>query len=100
VGAYGIREPDAACPLVSIEEIDAALVPGLAWDRRGGRMGRGAGYYDRLLGSPGWRGFVCGLFLAAQEFDRLLMEPWDVRLDAVVTEAEVLRFPEGQSTGP
>jgi 5-formyltetrahydrofolate cyclo-ligase len=91
-GAYGIREPDeAACPLVGTEEIDAALVPGLAWDRAGGRLGRGAGYYDRLLASPAWRGFVCGLFFAAQEADAVPADPWDVPLDAAVTERGVWR---------
>jgi 5-formyltetrahydrofolate cyclo-ligase len=89
IGLYGIREPHSDCPLVRLEEIDAALVPGLAWDRSGGRLGRGAGYYDRLLGDPGWRGFICGLFFAAQEFDALPMSPLDVRLDAVVTEKGV-----------
>jgi 5-formyltetrahydrofolate cyclo-ligase len=89
-GQFGIREPDAACPIVSVEEIEAALIPGLAWDRRGGRLGRGAGYYDRLLGAPEWRGFACGLFFAAQEAESIPMDAWDVRLDAVVTEREVL----------
>jgi 5-formyltetrahydrofolate cyclo-ligase len=67
--------------------VDAALVPGLAWDRDGRRLGRGAGYYDRLLASPGWRAFRCGVFFAGQEVARVPVEAWDVRLDAVVTEA-------------
>lgn len=91
-GAYGIREPDAdACPLVTTDEIDVALVPGLAWDRTGGRLGRGAGYYDRLFAVPAWRGFRCGLFFAAQELAALPADPWDVPLHAVVTEREVWR---------
>lgn len=91
-GAYGIREPDVGtCPLVSTDEIDVALVPGLAWDRGGGRLGRGAGYYDRLFAAPAWRGFRCGLFFAAQEFDALPADPWDVPLHAAVTEREVWR---------
>jgi 5-formyltetrahydrofolate cyclo-ligase len=91
-GLYGIREPDIGCPVVRLEEIDAALLPGLAWDRRVGRLGRGAGYYDRLLGNAGWRGFACGLFFAAQEFDEVPMDRFDARLDAVVTEKEVVSF--------
>ncbi|HEU0080255.1 MAG TPA: 5-formyltetrahydrofolate cyclo-ligase [Longimicrobiaceae bacterium] len=91
-GAYGIREPDVeACPLVDVGAVDAALVPGLGWDRAGGRIGRGAGYYDRLFADPGWRGFRCGLFFAAQEAAEVPMDPWDARLDAVVTEREVWR---------
>lgn len=91
-GAHGIREPRESCPMVRLEEIDAALVPGLAWDRAGGRLGRGAGYYDRLFASPEWRGFRCGLFFAAQEVGDIPVDPWDVPLDAVVTEEGVLRI--------
>ena len=91
-GAYGIREPDVeVCPLVRVDQVDAALVPGLGWDRAGGRIGRGAGYYDRLFADPGWRGFRCGLFFAAQEADTVPTDPWDAPLDAVVTEREVWR---------
>jgi 5-formyltetrahydrofolate cyclo-ligase len=91
-GSYGIREPDVErCPEVAESAIDAALVPGLAWDRRGSRLGRGAGYYDRLFGRAEWRGFRCGIFFAFQELGDLPAEPWDLPLDAVVTEREVWR---------
>ena len=91
-GQYGIREPDPErCPAVPLSEVDAALVPGLAWDRRGGRLGRGAGYYDRLFADPAWRAFRCGIFFAFQEVDAIPAESWDVPLQAVVTEREVWR---------
>ena len=91
-GAYGIAEPDPArCAPAAVEQIDAALIPGLAWDRRGGRLGRGGGFYDRLLALPEWRAFRCGLFFAAQEVDLVPIDQWDVPLDAVVTEGEVWR---------
>jgi 5-formyltetrahydrofolate cyclo-ligase len=91
-GSYGIREPDAArCPAVAEASIDAALVPGLAWDRGGNRLGRGAGYYDRLFGNAAWRGFRCGIFFALQELDAIPADPWDLPLDAVVTDREVWR---------
>jgi 5-formyltetrahydrofolate cyclo-ligase len=87
IGAYGIREPDPErSARVPAEMVDAVLVPGLAWDWRGGRLGRGAGYYDRLFALPQWRGFRCGVFFAAQEFPRVPTDPWDVPLQAVVTE--------------
>lgn len=91
-GSYGIREPDVArCPEVAESSIDAALVPGLAWDRSGNRLGRGAGYYDRLFGNAAWRGFRCGIFFSLQEVDSIPTQPWDLPLDAVVTDAEVWR---------
>lgn len=91
-GRYGIREPDPACaPEAGVAEVEVALVPGLAWDRRGQRLGRGAGYYDRLFALPDWSGWRCGLFFAAREVPRVPADPWDVPLDAVVTEREVWR---------
>jgi 5-formyltetrahydrofolate cyclo-ligase len=91
-GRFGIREPDpTSCGAVDPSAPDAALIPGLGWDRRGRRLGRGAGYYDRLLGVPAWRAFRCGLFLAVQEVERIPEDPWDVPLDAVVTGGGVVR---------
>jgi 5-formyltetrahydrofolate cyclo-ligase len=92
IGAYGIREPDPErCARVPIEAVDAVLVPGLAWDRRGGRLGRGAGYYDRLFTLPEWRGFRCGVFYSTQEVPSVPTDPWDVPLQAVVTEGGIVR---------
>ena len=91
VGAYGIREPAAHCATIDVEAIDIAFLPGLAWDRTGHRLGRGAGYYDRLLGDRRWRAFRCGLFFAIQEVADIPSDPWDAVMDAVVTEHETLR---------
>jgi 5-formyltetrahydrofolate cyclo-ligase len=88
-GSYGIREPHLACPVLALRDVDAILVPGLAWDRKGGRLGRGAGYYDRLFADPDCRAFRCGLFFAAQEIDALPLDPWDVPIDAIVTETGI-----------
>ncbi len=100
-GRYGLREPVAGCRAVTLQEVDVVLLPGLGWDRFGGRLGRGAGFYDRLLAEPGWGGFRCGLFFAAQEFPRIPVDPWDVPLHAVVTEEEVWRLSAGEgSTAP
>ncbi|HEV7589131.1 MAG TPA: 5-formyltetrahydrofolate cyclo-ligase [Longimicrobium sp.] len=95
-GSYGIREPDVErCPEVAEASIDVALVPGLAWDRRGSRLGRGAGYYDRLFGNAAWRGFRCGIFFSLQEVESVPAEPWDLPLNGVVTEQEVWRVGGG-----
>jgi 5-formyltetrahydrofolate cyclo-ligase len=73
-----------------------ALIPGLAWDRNGNRLGRGGGYYDRLLAGEEWRAFRCGIFLSVQKLTTIPHDPWDSPLDAVVTEAEIVRFAHRQ----
>ncbi|MGH7458268.1 MAG: 5-formyltetrahydrofolate cyclo-ligase [Longimicrobiaceae bacterium] len=90
-GRFGIREPDGGCLEVGPDEVDLAVVPGLAWDRLGRRLGRGGGFYDRLLAGEAWRGVRCGLFFADQEVERVPSDPWDVPLDLIVTEKEVVR---------
>lgn len=92
-GRYGILEPAETCVAVAVRDIDAALVPGLAWDRTGQRLGRGAGYYDRLFARSDWRATRCGIFFALQEVPALPTDSWDAPLDAVVTEHEAIRFP-------
>lgn len=66
------------------------LVPLLAFDRRGGRLGHGAGYYDRTLpGLPG--AFAMGVAFACQEVPEVPTDAHDARLDAIATEAGVIR---------
>jgi 5-formyltetrahydrofolate cyclo-ligase len=69
---------------------DFLLVPLLAFDRTGGRLGYGAGYYDRTLaGLPGRPALGCAF--AAQEVDSVPVGPYDRRLDAVATERGIIR---------
>lgn len=91
-GSFGIREPAPACRLTAPDEVDVALLPGLAWDRSGTRLGRGAGYYDRLLADPRFRAHRAGLFFAVQEFPTLPSDPWDQPIHSVVTEKEIVNF--------
>ncbi len=88
----GVGEPDIAWPVVDPGAVDLALVPGLAFDARGGRLGQGGGYYDRLLA-----GFAqtrrgadlprsVGVAWAFQLVPEVPAEPHDVRVDAVLTE--------------
>lgn len=85
---FGIWEPSVACPLLSKENIDLALVPSLCYDRNGGRLGFGGGYYDRWLGDfPGLRVGLCREHILR---DALPLEEHDLRVDLVVTERECL----------
>lgn len=74
---------------------DVVLAPLLAFDRQGGRLGYGMGYYDRTLDhlrAQGRRPLVIGIAFAAQEVDEVPTGPTDIPLDGVVTERALLRF--------
>lgn len=85
----GIREPVATLAGVPYGEIDLVLVPGVAFDSRGGRIGRGAGFYDRFLSLV--RAVKVGVCLDAQVVDEVPMGEGDVRLDWVVTPTRVFQ---------
>jgi len=86
-GPLHVREPDPArCPLVDVAEIDCAFIPGLAFDNRGHRLGRGGGYYDSFLARLGGRIPCLGLMFACQRVDSVPHEAHDQKLSAVLTE--------------
>jgi 5-formyltetrahydrofolate cyclo-ligase len=89
-GTLGIPEPRTDCPEVEPGVVDWALVPGLAFDAQGYRVGRGAGHYDRLLptlrpDAPRW-----ALILDCQWVEDLPVEPHDVPVDGVVSPAKAI----------
>jgi 5-formyltetrahydrofolate cyclo-ligase len=90
-GGMGVPEPRASCPAVDPSAVDAVVVPGVAFDPSGGRLGYGGGYYDRLL--PLLRP---GVPRIAAAFDEQVVElvpcgPRDERVDVVVTPTRTLR---------
>ena len=94
-GPFGIPEPTTTTTFPLIAH-DALLVPLVAFDADGNRLGQGGGYYDRALATrPGRRPLVIGVAHAFQEVARVPTEPWDVRLDAIVTEDGVRDFAPG-----
>ncbi|WP_448587509.1 5-formyltetrahydrofolate cyclo-ligase [Thermocrinis sp.] len=82
-GTFCILEP-VECEGVQPEELDLALVPGVAFDRKGCRLGMGKGYYDRTLGRV--RAFKVGVAFSFQVFEEIPCDPWDQGVDAVITE--------------
>ena len=82
---WGMLEPGTDCPPVTPEEIDLVLVPGLAFDRSGGRLGQGGGFYDRWL--TGFSGVTAGLCRDLLLLDRVPREAHDRAVDLVVTES-------------
>jgi 5-formyltetrahydrofolate cyclo-ligase len=97
-GVLGILEPHAALSEVAPGSVDWALVPGVAFDERGYRLGRGAGHYDRLL--PQMRpDCVCwALCLSCQLVPRLPVEAHDIPLDGVASPDRTIRG-VGRSSG-
>lgn len=78
--------------------VDLVVIPGLAFDRIGGRIGHGGGYYDRILaGMAMQKAFKVGLALECQMVDRVPMNARDIRMDAVVTERAVYRRKNGHA---
>lgn len=93
-GAWGIPEPrSAATSLATLAAIDVMIIPGLAYDRQGGRLGYGSGFYDRFLERYDVMGlphpFKLGVCYETQLQDELPMEQHDLRVDRMITEEGV-----------
>lgn len=85
-GVWGIREPDPRrCEVIAPTAIDWMLLPGLAFDRHGGRLGYGGGFYDRLLPQLPPLKRVAAAF-QCQIVDAVPRGPHDVSMDLVITE--------------
>ncbi len=96
-GALNIPAPPASAPLMAPGDIDVAVVPGLAFDKKGYRLGRGGGYYDRYL--PGTAAFTVGLCRECCLERELPAEDHDVRVDCVVTEKKIARLTQSPAMG-
>jgi 5-formyltetrahydrofolate cyclo-ligase len=87
IGSYGILEPNSASPQLVPHDVDLILVPSVAIDRYGYRLGYGGGYYDRLRADPLWRKIpTIGIAFDFAYREALPIDPWDLPLDAVCTE--------------
>ena len=85
-GSYGILEPKPETEIFPPEKIDLILVPGLAFDEMGRRLGRGKGYYDRfLLRTKGKTMGICRCLVP-----EVPVEDHDIRMDAVATEHKII----------
>ena len=82
-GQFGIREPAGHCIAVPPNRLDLILVPGVAFDVHGRRLGRGKGFYDQLLVSV--RGTTCGVAFDEQIVEAVPVEPHDVHLNCILT---------------
>ena len=83
-GAFGILEPTKRLPLVLVDEIDLFLCPGLGFDTRGGRLGRGKGFYDAALSEARSDAVLLGICFEFQMVDEVAMEDHDIRMHGVI----------------
>lgn len=93
LGPFGLQEPDG--PPVELEHVGLVLVPLLAFDSEGNRIGSGKGFYDRFFAANPVlkrRAVVMGVAFEAQRVEDLPTEPHDYRLDTVVTEGGITTF--------
>ena len=83
---FGIGEPTGPV-YTDLESIELIIVPGVAFDRKGNRMGRGRGFYDRLLKTTP-KALKIGVAYDFQMLDSIPVEPFDVKMDRIITEQQ------------
>ena len=88
-GSFGVLEPQGD-PWTATDRIDLLVVPGVAFDRQGWRLGYGQGYYDRFLGTRHQPAVLVGLCYDFQLLDRLPADVHDIPMDLIVTESETI----------
>jgi len=100
IGCFGILEPPVALRsdserVIQPQQLDLLVLPGVAFDRHGGRLGHGRGYFDRLLPQIRTDALLIGLAFDCQIVDRVPMFDHDVPVDLVVTESAVYSADQG-----
>jgi 5-formyltetrahydrofolate cyclo-ligase len=90
-GHFSLREPRADSPVTELSSVSAFIIPGLAFDRHGGRIGWGRGYYDVTLAAANPQALRIGLGFECQLVEQVPRDPHDVHLHYVVSEAAVYR---------
>jgi 5-formyltetrahydrofolate cyclo-ligase len=92
---YGLVEPTAAAPLIDITEVSTLLIPAVAIDQQGYRLGYGGGYFDRLLSSEPWpQVMTIGVVFDFAYVPALAVDDWDYPLAAICTESGMVSFPK------
>lgn len=91
-GYFDILEPLEGCIKASAEEIDFILMPGVAFDKQGNRIGYGAGFYDRFLSQLKRQVPKIALSYDFQLYEKVPTDEFDVRIDGVITETDFITF--------
>lgn len=96
-GKFGVSEPLPECEPMPLDQFDLVLVPGVAFDLGGNRLGRGRGFYDRILAVAS--GVKCGVAYDFQLLEKIPIEPHDARVDFIFTPTRCVKQ-NGQGTEP
>jgi 5-formyltetrahydrofolate cyclo-ligase len=88
-GKFGVREPASNCAEIALNQFDLILVPGMAFDLSGNRLGRGRGFYDRLLENAS--GIKCGVGYDFQLLEKIPAELHDAKVDFILTPTRCVR---------
>lgn len=88
LGPFGILSPPYKEGIVELSEF--LVIPGVAYDLKGGRLGYGGGFYDRYLQKLTKKPFIAALAYEFQVLDEIPMHPHDVRVDAIITEQRII----------
>jgi len=83
---FGYLQPGREAPLAEVSTLEVVLVPGVLFDRQGGRLGHGKGYYDQLLASSQPQPYLVGVTLERRVVDRVPIDTTDVIMDGLLTE--------------
>ena len=87
-GVFGILEPHHDLPLMDLKKVDLILIPAIACDQQGYRLGYGGGFYDRWL--PNSSGVKAGIIFDKFYLDKIPKDIWDVQLDVIVTDSQLI----------
>ena len=99
-GKYGLLEPRVPPGVAGLKGgFGLVVVPGMAFDAMGRRLGRGCGYYDRFLFGMAGTAVTVGLAFSLQLLPEVPVDDWDIPVDAVVTEEGVIRVPRERQDG-
>jgi len=91
IGPRGVPEPNAGCcKIVPIDRIDITIIPGIAFDEKGGRIGTGRGYYDRLIPKLAITTRKVALTLEDQIIPQVPMESHDKHVDIIITDKRII----------
>ncbi|WP_020402846.1 5-formyltetrahydrofolate cyclo-ligase [Gracilimonas tropica] len=85
---WGVREPGKKQDIVAVEALDLIVIPMAAADRKGNRLGYGKGFYDRFLEQS--KALKAGLVFSDFVYDEIPVEDFDVKLDVIITEDELI----------